>query len=651
MGFVQAGQWGPHPVLNADGQALPAATFEVFEEDGVTAATLYTDETKGTVQSQPVNVDGLGNATFFADPGRYVIKFTVGGSTTSFDVPAWVDPADVISETDANAAYERLTTFNIEHADYGADPSAADNTAAIQAAIDAANAAGGGRVVGDPSAVYTCLSTITPKSNVEIVDITIQVGASITTAVRTAVGATDVTLRRVTLDANGNVSSYLLEVSTDAERFLADQCTFKDVPSATASQVEHRDGVNDSTFHKCLFDGLTQVRVNRTARNVTFDECRWRDWWNRAVYVLSSATTAPRGVKILGGYIYPPEATSTGPRQPVTFEGQADQRIRDVLIKGLSVEGTGTAYHGAATANGATADQISLHEVDGFAIIGCISHGGGDVGITISVGTRNGIAAGNVCYNCDTFGIVVGSSSSSAQRVALIGNLCYDNGKDIDDQYLADLGQYNIRGAATSDITFVGNIGHTGDHGLIVQDNRVITGGFNDMSGATTPYLIESGSVLDGLVDGRLRVQGQGDITTAIIQAVAGQTANLLQAQASDGTVVFGVNISGAVFIDALAAAGTLALRYTIAGEANARFKMIANGRMEWGAGSVAPDVNLYRGGVDRLKTDDKFLAVAGIGVGNSAAASTLGSVTKKFDIFDEAGTKIGEVPIYDAIT
>lgn len=105
MTFLQAGQWGPHPVLSGEGKALPAATFEVFEDDGTTPATLYTDETKGSVQAQPVGVDALGNATFFADPGRYVIKFTVGGASTSFDVPAWVDPGDVISETDANAAF------------------------------------------------------------------------------------------------------------------------------------------------------------------------------------------------------------------------------------------------------------------------------------------------------------------------------------------------------------------------------------------------------------------------------------------------------------------------------------------------------------------------------------------------------------------
>lgn len=39
------------------------------------------------------------------------------------------------------------------------------------------------------------------------------------------------------------------------------------------------------------------------------------------------------------------------------------------------------------------------------------------------------------------------------------------------------------------------------------------------------------------------------------------------------------------------------------------------------------------------------------LGVGNSAAATTLGSVTKKVEIFNSAGTSLGFVPIYNSIT
>lgn len=45
-----------------------------------------------------------------------------------------------------------------------------------------------------------------------------------------------------------------------------------------------------------------------------------------------------------------------------------------------------------------------------------------------------------------------------------------------------------------------------------------------------------------------------------------------------------------------------------------------------------------------------KVKAVGGIGVGNSAAATTPGTVIKKMEIFDASGVSLGFIPIYDAI-
>lgn len=62
-------------------------------------------------------------------------------------------------------------------------------------------------------------------------------------------------------------------------------------------------------------------------------------------------------------------------------------------------------------------------------------------------------------------------------------------------------------------------------------------------------------------------------------------------------------------------------------------------------------DTNLYRSAANTLKTDDKFVTAVGLGVGNSAAATTLGTVTKKMEVFDASGASLGFVAIYDAIT
>lgn len=46
-----------------------------------------------------------------------------------------------------------------------------------------------------------------------------------------------------------------------------------------------------------------------------------------------------------------------------------------------------------------------------------------------------------------------------------------------------------------------------------------------------------------------------------------------------------------------------------------------------------------------------KLITHSGLGVNNSAAATTLGTVTKKMEVFNAVGVSLGFVPIYDAIT
>lgn len=66
---------------------------------------------------------------------------------------------------------------------------------------------------------------------------------------------------------------------------------------------------------------------------------------------------------------------------------------------------------------------------------------------------------------------------------------------------------------------------------------------------------------------------------------------------------------------------------------------------------SLAQDTNLYRNAANVLKTDDKLVAALGIGVGNSASASAVGTLSKKMEVFDASGASLGFVPIYSSIT
>ncbi len=55
--------------------------------------------------------------------------------------------------------------------------------------------------------------------------------------------------------------------------------------------------------------------------------------------------------------------------------------------------------------------------------------------------------------------------------------------------------------------------------------------------------------------------------------------------------------------------------------------------------------------GTNMKLTADKVLCSAGIGVGNSAAATTPGSVVKKIEVFDASGTSLGFIAVYSSIS
>jgi hypothetical protein len=55
--------------------------------------------------------------------------------------------------------------------------------------------------------------------------------------------------------------------------------------------------------------------------------------------------------------------------------------------------------------------------------------------------------------------------------------------------------------------------------------------------------------------------------------------------------------------------------------------------------------------GTGKVTANDLVVGKTGLGVGNSAAATTLGTVVKKMEVFAVNGTSLGFVPIYDSIT
>lgn len=86
-------------------------------------------------------------------------------------------------------------------------------------------------------------------------------------------------------------------------------------------------------------------------------------------------------------------------------------------------------------------------------------------------------------------------------------------------------------------------------------------------------------------------------------------------------------------------------------------------GTFRWGLTGSIGDTFLFRAAADFLRTTGKFqadtelhtngkvTANAGLGVGNSAGGTALGSVIKKIQVFDESGNSLGFLPVYNTIT
>lgn len=137
-------------------------------------------------------------------------------------------------------------------------------------------------------------------------------------------------------------------------------------------------------------------------------------------------------------------------------------------------------------------------------------------------------------------------------------------------------------------------------------------------------------------------------ITAQVTSTTAGTSSPFFGVVSAEGTA------SVAVLRLETTTTGKRAFDYRLTNDGVSRLRIDASssssGTITFGDGTTA-DTNLYRSAANTLKTDDKFITTVGLGVGNSAAATALGTVTKKMEVFDASGTSLGFVPIYDAIT
>ncbi|MEV4532553.1 hypothetical protein AB0J82_01840 [Asanoa sp. NPDC049518] len=122
-----------------------------------------------------------------------------------------------------------------------------------------------------------------------------------------------------------------------------------------------------------------------------------------------------------------------------------------------------------------------------------------------------------------------------------------------------------------------------------------------------------------------------------IVNRASGQIT-LSGRSGTGGGVVINRNTGVALAVNTTGAAGqavvvtgadtaSAAYQTKITGDTTNRFRVLVDGKMEWGNGTAARDTNLYRSGVDTLKTDDtlhvgSYFRHLGAGLGFFGAAA-----------------------------
>lgn len=394
-----------------------------------------------TVGPRGVSVESLaisgGNLTYALSDGTTgdagAVPTGPGGSDVG--VAGYVSDAASATRAALSAAYARKDAAPISVKAHGAvGDGATDDTAAIQAAIDACTVAGGGIVFLPKTANGYAATTLTLKSGVTLRGdrlVTLKkIGAAVGIFILTANGATDCGIENLTINANGLVTSYPFQFSTNTARAFVRRCSFTDTFIAV-NGIETRDGTTDLTIEDSFFDGfLDAIRVNQNPQRVAIRRNRFTNWRNRAIYVFGQATVAATDLVIEHNHISAPSFTASGnARQPIQVVGNDAMPHKRVRVNFNTVIGPGTSW--TAPSNWGTADQISLHRCEDFEVIGNISRDGGDGGLTVSQQCQRGVVANNVCLNNDAVGIFLGSSTTTfLRRIAVIGNTCVNNGQN-----------------------------------------------------------------------------------------------------------------------------------------------------------------------------------------------------------------------------
>lgn len=410
--FITKGDTGPAPEITNGTMATGAPSSSVQLVFSETSPGVY--EASGSVPK--------------GDPGQDGAPGGSDAATASF----------VESGTETVAALDKgyKTTFNALR--YGAVGDGATNDAtAINAAITAANTAGGGIVFLPRTSGTYRAGALVGKNNVTLrMDdgVVLQRTGSSTGYFLNLTGVTNFRIEGGTVDPNGlaSIASIVCAAGTSNIRFKGVTFVTTTALPTGVHAVDVRLGATGVALENCEFTNLeSNLRIADDVKRVTVDGCRFTGWGNRAIYVVGSATAASEDVRIRDCHISDVSTAMGDPRQPIAVQGADGAVHKRIKITGNTIVGNGLAHHDSVgTLLGGTADQISLHYCEDFTVTGNTVVDGGEVGITVSRTCRRGVVNDNTIIGNNTNGIALGVPGQPVTDVVVTGNVIANNGQE-----------------------------------------------------------------------------------------------------------------------------------------------------------------------------------------------------------------------------
>lgn len=323
--------------------------------------------------------------------------------------------------------------------------------------------------------------------------------------------------------------------------------------------------------------------------------------------------------------------------------------IHDVQVHNCSVSGgIGIYFHGTSTAN-----PVMLSHLDSFTISGCYT------GLRIDYAAGGSIKRGAIqTYTAQGIYGAYDSSGVNFDSVNVENNSGTANYPILLDTFRGG-SLVNIRGEsntnATAYIRLNGCVGMSIIGGsmteapIMITDNSTgtnIIGVYMAPNGGTpTCIRLESGSHYMHIG------QNYPYSGSTLVDDSANTGLDYVNLNVDSGkTLTFyeQIKLLKAGYLCERTNAGDNTFASKVTGDSYNRFTMYSQGEMRVGSGSATADVI-----VGRVAANVWGCAASGDGlaVGNSAAATTPGSVVKKIEIFDHTGASLGFIPVYNAIT